>query len=65
MEYLGARGTLIHEKKLISKILCQTPLKFNFRNIFETAGLFLKQCLSNNLNFVHLSIINLEKTQNQ
>ncbi len=25
MEYSGARGTLIHEKKLKSKILCQTP----------------------------------------
>jgi hypothetical protein len=25
MEYLGAWGTLIHEKKLRSKISCQTP----------------------------------------
>jgi hypothetical protein len=25
MEYLGAWGTLIHEKNLKSKILCQTP----------------------------------------
>jgi hypothetical protein len=25
MEYLGAWGTLIHEKKLTSKISCQTP----------------------------------------
>jgi hypothetical protein len=30
MEYLGARGTLIHEKKLKSKISCQTP--FNTQN---------------------------------
>jgi hypothetical protein len=27
MEYLGAWGTLIHEKNLKSKILCQTPVK--------------------------------------
>jgi hypothetical protein len=26
-EYSGARGTLIHEKKLKSKISCQTPFK--------------------------------------
>ncbi len=26
MEYLGAWGTLIHEKNLKSKISCQTPL---------------------------------------
>jgi hypothetical protein len=29
MEYLGAWGTLIHEKKLRSKISCQTPFKQN------------------------------------
>jgi hypothetical protein len=29
MEYLGAWGTLIHEKKLRSKISCQTPFKSN------------------------------------
>jgi hypothetical protein len=29
MEYLGAWGTLIHEKNLKSKILCQTP--FNWK----------------------------------
>ena len=28
MEYLGAWGTLIHEKNLKSKILCQTPFKY-------------------------------------
>ncbi len=27
MEYLGARGTLIHEKNLKSKISCQTAFK--------------------------------------
>jgi hypothetical protein len=27
MEYLGARGTLIHDENLISKISCQTPFK--------------------------------------
>ncbi len=28
MEYLGAWGTLIHEKNLKSKISCQTPFKY-------------------------------------
>ncbi len=28
MEYLGAWGTLIHEKKLRSKISCPTPFKY-------------------------------------
>jgi hypothetical protein len=36
MEYSGAQGTLIHEKKLKSKISCQTPfnvrLKMSFVN---------------------------------
>ncbi len=27
MEYSGARGTLIYEKNLMSKISCQTPFK--------------------------------------
>ncbi len=27
MEYLGAWGTLLHEKNLKSKISCQTPFK--------------------------------------
>ncbi len=27
MGYLGARGTLIYEKNLMSKISCQTPFK--------------------------------------
>jgi hypothetical protein len=30
MEYLGAWGTLIHEKNLKSKISCQTPFKTEF-----------------------------------
>jgi hypothetical protein len=29
MEYLGAWGTLIHEKNLKSKISCQTPFNAN------------------------------------
>jgi hypothetical protein len=29
MDYSGARGTLIHEKKLKSKISCQTPFNSN------------------------------------
>ena len=29
MEYLGARGTLTHEKNLKSKISCQTPFKMS------------------------------------
>ncbi len=29
MEYLGACGTLIHEKNLKSKISCQSPFKYN------------------------------------
>jgi hypothetical protein len=29
MEYLGAWGTLIHEKSLKSKISCQTPFKIS------------------------------------
>ncbi len=30
MEYLGARGTMIHEKNLKSKISCQTPFNKAF-----------------------------------
>jgi len=32
MEYLGAWGTLIHEKNLKSKISCQTPFKERLQN---------------------------------
>jgi hypothetical protein len=28
MGYSGARGTLIYEKNLMSKISCQTPFKY-------------------------------------
>jgi hypothetical protein len=37
MEYLGAWGTLIHEKNLKSKISCQTPfknIKIKIRHIY-------------------------------
>ncbi len=36
MEYLGAWGTLIYEKKLRSKISCQTPFKSD--EAFEEAN---------------------------
>jgi hypothetical protein len=41
MEYSGARGTLIHEKKLKSKISCQTPFKCDlfFRNKLDNFSL--------------------------
>jgi hypothetical protein len=47
MEYLGAWGTLIHEKNLKSKISCQTP--FN-----DMKGTLHKNdnCLAPILNFV-------------
>jgi hypothetical protein len=35
MEYLGAWGTLIHEKNLKSKISCQTPFKQPKNHRFE------------------------------
>jgi hypothetical protein len=35
MEYLGAWGTLIHEKNLKSKISCQTPFKNCFFGLKE------------------------------
>ncbi len=47
MEYLGAWGTLIHEKNLKSKISCQTPFKVHFifgtfysENVVGVAGVF-------------------------
>ncbi len=46
MEYLGAWGTLIHEKNLKSKISCQTPFnaQIAFRNFFKYASsLFANQ----------------------
>jgi hypothetical protein len=42
MGYSGARGTLIYEKNLMSKISCQTPFKF-FTWVFS--GLPLSPCL--------------------
>jgi hypothetical protein len=39
MEYLGARGTLIHEKNLKSKISCQTP--FNYKDTKTKCRLYL------------------------
>ncbi len=43
MEYLGAWGTLIHEKKLRSKISCQTPFKSTMlhKMLVFTAGIEL------------------------
>jgi hypothetical protein len=38
MEYLGAWGTLIHEKNLKSKISCQTP--FNHRWVIVASTIF-------------------------
>jgi hypothetical protein len=34
MGYSGAQGTLIYEKKLKSKILCQTPFKRGLATFF-------------------------------
>jgi hypothetical protein len=38
MEYLGAWGTLIHDKKLRSKISCQTPFKGTFHHKMGEGG---------------------------
>jgi hypothetical protein len=38
MEYLGAWVTLIHEKKLRSKISCQTPFKVTHSTINGTGS---------------------------
>ncbi len=53
MEYLGAWGTLIHEKKLKSKILCQTPfnvgcltLCFIYSSKLSAAGYLLDKILN-------------------
>ncbi len=42
MDYSGARGTLIHEKKLRSKILCQTP----FKGIWQWGWFFEDFCIN-------------------
>ncbi len=39
MEYLGAQGTLIHEKNLKSKIFCQTPFKKRLAIFPSPAGM--------------------------
>jgi hypothetical protein len=44
MEYLGAWGTLIHEKNLKSKISCQTP--FNRPSFRENKPKTLVQSLN-------------------
>ncbi len=41
MEYLGAWGTLIHEKNLKSKILCQNPFKDDITVILHHGGSFM------------------------
>jgi hypothetical protein len=41
MEFLGALGTLIHEKNLKSKISCQTPFNsnsFSIRTLSNVSG---------------------------
>jgi hypothetical protein len=45
MEYLGARGTLIHEKNRKSKILCQTPFK---GLLLQRGRALFKQCKESN-----------------
>jgi hypothetical protein len=46
MEYLGARGTLIHEKNLKSKISCQAPFNHGDRQITSNcAGRFIPNFL--------------------
>jgi hypothetical protein len=48
MEYLGAWGTLIHEKNLKSKISCQTPFNrmqdLHRQNIFVSGVLNMFSC---------------------
>ncbi len=44
MGYSGARGTLIYEKNLKAKILCQTPLKGSLTREFRLQVFFMNQC---------------------
>ncbi len=44
MEYLGAWGTLIHEKNLKPKISCQTPFKGELQSIFP--NVYLLYCMA-------------------
>jgi hypothetical protein len=39
--YSGARGTLIYEKKLLSKISCQSPFKYQ---LFDLHYEFFQEC---------------------
>jgi len=43
MEYLGAWGTLIHEKNLKSKISCQTPFQDDVNDFSSTLAIY---CIS-------------------
>jgi hypothetical protein len=52
MEYLGAWGTLIHEKNLKSKILCKTPFKY-FLQGFKCVKVSLKLSHKLSLFLVH------------
>jgi hypothetical protein len=40
MGFSGARGTLIYEKNLKSKISCQTPFKDDVNGFFSTSVIF-------------------------
>ncbi len=52
MGYSGARGTLIYEKKLMSKISCQTP----FKGIIDKVDVATK-LVSVQVHFFHSIII--------
>jgi hypothetical protein len=57
MDYSGAQGTLIHEKKLKSKISCQTP--FNDMLIVNSQPLL--SLSSTHLQFGRLIVFAAEK----
>jgi hypothetical protein len=47
MGYSGARGTLIHEKNLMSKVSCQTPfngLRFDLREAMLEVLICIATC---------------------
>jgi hypothetical protein len=50
MEYLGAWGTLIHEKNLKSKISCQTPFNLTLNMLGITPS--YTKCASNYIELV-------------
>ncbi len=62
-DYLGARGTLIHEKKLRSKILCQTPFNAGLLILGKVFRLQKKQCLSTSKETIQLSRTDLSLYQ--